>query len=87
MADATGAAPARSCSTGRQTCCCYSRPKLAEDGGHAPQAVSGPICFRNSPGALVRFIFLKWLPQMDSHHHRRIQSPLSYCWTTGQYKW
>ena len=57
MADATGAAPARSCSTGRQTCCCYSRPKLAEDGGHAPQAVAGPICFRNSPGALVRFVF------------------------------
>ena len=27
----------------------------------------------------------KWLPQMDSHHHRRIQSPLSYCWTTGQW--
>ena len=63
MADATGAAPARSCSTGRQTCCCYSRPKLAEDGGHAPQAVAGPICFRNSPGALVRFIFQNGCPR------------------------
>ena len=57
---------------------------MAEDGGHAPQTVSGPIRFQGGPGALVRFIFQNWLPQMDSHHHSRIQNPVSYCWTTWQ---
>ena len=115
MADATGAAPARSCSTGRQTCCCYSRPKLAD---HRRMGMRGGDCRRQPVRALLagarastrraRLMAhsrhpagcaahslsrsarlsgsssLKWLPQMDSHHHRRIQSPLSYCWTTGQ---
>jgi len=112
MADATGAAPARSCSTGRQTCCCYSRPKLAD---HRRMGMRGGDCRRQpvrallagarastrracSPGRRRPDLFSKqsrragpvhlpkWLPQMDSHHHRRIQSPLSYCWTTGQDK-
>ena len=50
---------------------------MAEDGGHAPQTVSGPIRFQGGPGALVRFIFQSWLPQMGSHHHSRIQNPES----------
>ena len=51
--------------------------QVAEDGGHAPQTVSGPIRFQGGPGTLVRFIFQSWLPQMDSHHHSRIQNPES----------
>ena len=51
--------------------------QVAEDGGHAPQAVADPIRFQGGPGALVRFIFQNWLPQMGSHHHSRIQNPES----------
>ena len=51
---------------------------MAEDGGHAPQTVSGPFRFQGGPGALVRFIFQNWLPRMGSHHRSRIQNPESY---------
>lgn len=55
----------------------------AVDGAFAPPY---GLCCAQSVSLAVRFIFQNWLPQMDSHHHRRIQSPLSYCWTTGQDK-
>ena len=55
----------------------YSRERERQHGGHAPQTVSGPIRFQGGPGALVRFIFQSWLPQMGSHHHSRIQNPES----------
>ena len=57
----------------------------AVDGASAPPC--GLCCAQSvSRRSLVRFIFQNWLPQMDSHHHRRIQGPLSYCWATGQDK-
>ena len=50
LADATGAAPARSCSTGRQTCCCYSRPKVAD---HRRMGMRGGDCRRQPVRALL----------------------------------
>ena len=50
LADAAGAAPARSCSTGRQTCCCYSRPKLAD---HRRMGMRGGDCRRQPVRALL----------------------------------
>ena len=50
LADAAGATPARSCSTGRQTCCCYSRPKLAD---HRRMGMRGGDCRRQPVRALL----------------------------------
>lgn len=55
--------------------------------GMLPRPFPARSVFEAVPARLSGSSSLNWLPQMDSHHHRRIQSPLSYCWTTRQDSW
>ena len=51
-----------------------------------PRPMTVRSAFEAVPARLTGSSSLDWLPRMDSHHHSRIQNPVSYCWTTWQFE-